>query len=311
MKITHKKRSGLALAALVPLMTVGLFGCGQSNANGGATDSNTVTKSKVTVHKASTEHRPSNLNASTASKRPTTVTDSKTSQSGVIPSEVPILEYHDTAYRPRWPWALDPGQFAQEMYFLKTHHFHTITLDQLYDAMKYHTPLPSRPVVITFDDGHVSNFTMAFPILRKYHFVATEFMITGAINRPGELTAKDLLEMERSGVFEIESHSVHHPYLAKCSTARIKYEVTVSKKVLEKLLGRPVEFFCYPYGSYDARVIRAVQKAGYEMATTSNWGYASTDFQGRYTLRRMSIHEGFSIQQFAKWLSPSLVPQKE
>ncbi|WP_067933359.1 polysaccharide deacetylase family protein [Alicyclobacillus kakegawensis] len=311
MKLAHMKRSGLALTLLVPLMTFGLFGCGQSNATGVAADSNAVTRSKVAVHKAAEKHKLSNLDARPASKQTATVTVSKMSQSGVFPSRVPILEYHDTAYRPHWPWALNPGQFAQEMYFLKTHHFHTITLDQLYDAMKYHTPLPSRPVVITFDDGHVSNFTMAFPILRKYHFVATENMVTKAINRPGYLSAKDLLEMERSGVFEIESHTVDHPYLAKCSTSRIKYELTESKKILTKLLGRPVDFFAYPYGSYDARVIRAVQQAGYKMAVTSNWGYASTNFQGRYTLRRIGIHEGLSIHQFAKWLSPSLAPQKE
>lgn len=225
-----------------------------------------------------------------------------------VPEWVPILEYHDTAYRPNWPWALEPGQFQQEMAWLYAHHFHTVTLDQLYDAMRYHAPLPSRPVVITFDDGHVSNYTMALPILKKYHFVATEFVVTGAINRPGFLSRQQLLEMQNSGVFTIGCHTVHHPYLAKLPPDKVKYEVTASKQELQQLLGRPVEFFCYPYGSYNKQVVAIVQQAGYKLAVTSNFGYASTKWNGRLTLRRMSVHEGLSLATFQEWLSPSLYP---
>jgi peptidoglycan/xylan/chitin deacetylase (PgdA/CDA1 family) len=224
---------------------------------------------------------------------------------------IPILEYHDVAYVKNWPWALLPGQFASEMAFLKEHHFHTITLMQLYEAYKYGTKLPSRPVVITFDDGHVSNYTIAYPILKKYGFVATEFMVTKAINKPGFLSAQQLLEMQNSGVFAIECHTVSHPRLAKVPLSKVRYEIQQSKEILTKLLGRPVLFFCYPYGSYNAEVVNEVEKAGFLMAVTSHHGYANPVVDGPFTLRRMSVHEGLSLQKFAQWLSPSLNPHSQ
>jgi peptidoglycan/xylan/chitin deacetylase (PgdA/CDA1 family) len=221
---------------------------------------------------------------------------------------IPILEYHDVAYVKHWPWALLPGQFASEMEFLKDHGFHTVSLMQVYDAYKYGTKLPSHPVVITFDDGHVSNYTIAYPILKKDGFVATEFMVTKAINKKGFLSAQDLLTMQNSGVFAIECHTVNHPYLARVPLSRVRYELTRSKEILTKLLGRPVLFFAYPYGSYNAAVVKEVAKAGFLMAVTSNHGYANPVIDGPLTLRRMSIHEGLSLQKFAQWLSPSLNP---
>jgi peptidoglycan/xylan/chitin deacetylase (PgdA/CDA1 family) len=225
---------------------------------------------------------------------------------------VPILEYHDVAYVKNWPWALLPGQFASEMAFLKEHDFHTVTLMQLYDAYKYGARLPSRPVVITFDDGHVSNYTIAYPILKKYGFVATEFMVTKAINKKGFLSAQQLLTMQNSGVFAIECHTVSHPHLAKVPLSRVRYEIEKSKEILTKLLGRPVLFFCYPYGSYNAKVVNEVKKAGYLMAVTSHFGYADPVADGGpFTLHRISIHEGLSLAKFAEWLSASLNPHNQ
>jgi peptidoglycan/xylan/chitin deacetylase (PgdA/CDA1 family) len=149
---------------------------------------------------------------------------------------------------------------------------------------------------------------MGYPILKKYGFKATEFVVTSAIGEKGILTKQDLLAMQASGVFTIESHSVHHPYLAKVPEKQVVLEVTESKKTLSDLLGRPVNFFCYPYGSYNAQVVQAVKKAGYLFATTVHHGYAEPVKQGTLTLDRLGVHQGLSLKTFASWFQPSLHP---
>lgn len=280
-----KKVYRWASCLMIPIASVAVIGCG--------TNTNTSQPTQTT-----------NKTVSTQTKSHVVKTADKVTTYHSF--TIPILEYHTNAYVKNFPWSLDPGQFEPEMAYLHSHHFHTITLQQVYDAYKYGTKLPSRPVVITFDDGHVSNYTVALPILKKYGFVATENMISGAIGKKGELTAKDLLVMQNSGVFSIESHTVTHPYLAKMSAKRVTYEVTQSKKTLTKLLGRPVNFFCFPYGSYNASVLKAVKKAGYLMAVTSNYGYANPVVDGPYLLHRMSVHQGLSLKTFEKWLQPDM-----
>lgn len=131
-------------------------------------------------------------------------------------------------------------------------------------------------------------------------------MVSGFINRKGYLTRQELLEMQNSGVFEIESHTVDHPQLTQLNPAQLWREVAQSKETLSKDFGRPVLFFCYPYGDYNNRVIRAVKQAGYLLATTTNEGYADPMVDGPYCLRRIAIHQGLSLRRFAALLHTSL-----
>lgn len=225
------------------------------------------------------------------------------------PINVPILEYHNSAYVKNWPWSLNPGQFEKEMEWLHKNQFHSVTLQEVYNAYRYGAKLPSRPFVITFDDGHRSNLTLSGPILKKYGFKATEFVVTGAIGKKGFLSKQDLISMEASGTWDIESHSVHHPHLSKIPEKKMINELTQSKKVLTKLLGHPVNFFCYPYGDYNTKVVLQVQKAGYLLATTVHHGYANPVAQGPLTLPRLSVHQGLPLSTFQSWFQPSLHKQ--
>lgn len=81
------------------------------------------------------------------------------------------------------------------------------------------------------------------------------------------MTAAQLREVQAMG-FTIGSHSVSHPRLAQADDARIRAELTGSKAALEDMLGRPVDHFCYPYGSHDIRAVEAAAEAGYVTGTT-------------------------------------------
>lgn len=289
--MSHFKRKVRTIVPFIVILTVfGLFGCGSTNTKTSQLNQ-TITPEKVNMTTRDSEGVKSPNLENTSEEQPIKMTS----------IEVPILEYHNSAYVKKWPWSLNPGQFEEEMAWLHQHDFHSVTLQQVYNAYRYGTKLPSKPFVITFDDGHVSNYTMGYPILKKYGFKATEFVVTGAIGKKGFLSKKDLLAMQNSGVFDIESHSVHHPHLAKISKKKVLYEVTQSKKTLSKLLGRPVNFFCYPYGSYNDQVVQAVKQAGYLLATTVHHGYADPATQNPLTLPRLSVHQGLPLATFASW----------
>jgi hypothetical protein len=150
---------------------------------------------------------------------------------------VPILEYHEAKYTPGNVITLKPGQFAAEMEWLHRHGFHTINFGQLYAAMYYGYKLPSRPVLLTFDDGYESVYFNVFPILKKYGYQATVFVISGDVHdepnrsvKYPKLTTDELKIMQQSGVFDIESHTVHHVDLSTVSSTVANEELRGMQK---------------------------------------------------------------------------------
>ncbi|WP_304457969.1 polysaccharide deacetylase family protein [Alicyclobacillus sendaiensis] len=237
------------------------------------------------------------------------VSNRKVGNLGVL---VPILEYHAANDVPGDEATLRRGQLQQELYWLKTHDFHTINFGQLYAAFYYGYKLPYRPILLTFDDGYESFYTDVFPLLERYHFQATCFIIAGYVhtwmNTKAEfptMTEAQLKQLQASGLVDIEGHSYSHPYLTSVSPSRMEQEVRESADILSKMVGHPIWVFCYPYGAYNAAVIHAVQESGYALATTQNEGYARLS-QGPFTLDRIPILRDTSFAEFQSLLAPSL-----
>jgi peptidoglycan/xylan/chitin deacetylase (PgdA/CDA1 family) len=155
-------------------------------------------------------------------------------------------------------------------------------------------------VGLTFDDGYRDFLTEAMPILDRYDFTATVFVLTGRFggsnewDRPGPqkalLTADEVRHVAASGI-EIASHGVNHVALGSGSDdAVLATEVRRSKADLEHLLGKPVRGFCYPYGSVDGRAVGAIRDAGYDYGCAI-WRSAEI---GRHAIPRTYIHNGDS-----------------
>jgi peptidoglycan/xylan/chitin deacetylase (PgdA/CDA1 family) len=223
---------------------------------------------------------------------------------------VPILMYHDITYLPHNSLGMSPHQFDAEMKYLYNHDFHTINLGQLYAALYHGYSLPSRPIVLTFDDGYESVYSNAYPILKQYGFQGTVFMISGFVGHRGRhpfLTWRELLEMERSRVIDVESHTVHHIDLATANNAQIQYELQVSAATLEHHLHHPIRYFCYPSGQFRPETLTDLRRDGYLLATTEHPGYASSS-DGPYELRRLRVYEDMPLSTFAAMLQESLNP---
>ena len=170
--------------------------------------------------------------------------------------------------------SVKPEDFERQMKYLTEHNFHSITPQELYAALVDGAELPENPVLITFDDGYMDNYTNAYPILKKYGLKATIFVITGFLDRaqPGYFTWGQAAEMEASGLINIESHTVTHTSLTDLTEEQVKMELERSKNDIERRLGKQVDFLAYPTGTYNLHIAALVKEAGYKGAFTVKYG---------------------------------------
>src|ERR1700716_4257266 len=170
---------------------------------------------------------------------------------GASSIKVPILTYHyirvnpDARDRMGFALSVTPTDFAAQMNWLARSGYHTITTEDLHAYLNGRRGLPSKPVILTFDDGYADFYTAALPILRSHDFQADLYVVSGFVGRPGYVTAAQVRESDRSGI-EIGSHTVNHADLARTSADGVRAEVVDSKRYLETLLGHPIYSFCYP-----------------------------------------------------------------
>ena len=144
---------------------------------------------------------------------------------------------------------------------------------------------------LSFDDGWRSFYTNAFPVLRKYDFTATVFIVSGYVGQKSEwdyqkkehLSWPEIRELADEGI-EIGSHSINHLDLRGLADNRLEYEIAGSKMQIEDKLGRQVKYFSYPFGRFDRRVKEAIKKAGYENA------YALSIGEDNYSLARRCVY---------------------
>lgn len=198
---------------------------------------------------------------------------------------VPILEYHVIGFHPAGARLeglyVTPNEFRAQVAWLADHGWHSVGLGAVASYWRSGIPLPRKPVVLSFDDGYPGDWQYALPIMRARHFA-------GVLNlQIGNLVPLHVRQLIQAG-WEIDSHTFTHPDLRTRTDAEMAREVITSRRFLQRMYGIPVPAFCYPYGFYDARAIRAVGLAGYLVAETEHGGWASPS-QGLYTLSRIRV----------------------
>jgi peptidoglycan/xylan/chitin deacetylase (PgdA/CDA1 family) len=222
---------------------------------------------------------------------------------------VPILMYHrinvvaaDTPAISR-RLTVAPAVFARQLAWLERHGYRTITQRQLLAALSCRGALPSKPIVLTFDDGYADVFFHAStPIVRRgMHAIA--YVITGRISAgdPSFLTWPLLEALERRGI-EIGSHTVSHRNLTTLSDRELRTELLSSRRVLERRLGHPVPWLAYPFGAHDARVVAFARRAGYRLAVTTDGGELQ-DARRPLELERLRVLDSTGVRGLAAMLA--------
>ena len=207
------------------------------------------------------------------------------SQSG----DIPVLNYHRVADGDgNNPLTLSVPEFNEQMAYLNQHGYQSITPDDLLANLQDNAPLPDKPVLITFDDGYRDTYTNAYPILKKYGFTATVFLITDVVgHNDWYVNWQQVKEMHQAG-FVIGSHTLRHVPLTTLSPAEALFQLQKSKEGIEWRLGVPVKYFAYPTGAYNAEVIELVKEAGYRAAFSVNFGRTGKT-SNIYALERIPI----------------------
>jgi peptidoglycan/xylan/chitin deacetylase (PgdA/CDA1 family) len=207
---------------------------------------------------------------------------------------VPVLMYHHVlppslikADEPFPDLFVDPARFDAQMAALQAGGWHAITARQLAAAVHSGRGVPPRSVVITFDDGRPDNYTYAFPILKRYGFVATFFIVPGRIGTGGHMTACQLREIAAAGN-ELADHTWNHCDLTTLNLEQARSRIRSAADSIESLVSVRPDTIAYPYGRYDGNVEAAADAEGMLMAFTTEHG-AQESVQSRLAEPRLRV----------------------
>ena len=211
---------------------------------------------------------------------------------------VVVLMWHDVVESKKEIWFdTTVAELKAQLAAIKRRNCHVITMETLIQSLTQGTPLPSRPVVLTFDDNNQGLYDNAFPLLKQYHYPATFFVHTNFVGVPTSKAHCDwptLVKMQQSGLVRVEGHTCSHPAdMRLLPDSENRKELSDSKALIEKHMGKPCTAFAYPEGHFDDHVAHLAAEAGYKVAFTENWGSATAS-PNLFLVHRYSIHKRFA-----------------
>jgi peptidoglycan/xylan/chitin deacetylase (PgdA/CDA1 family) len=239
-----------------------------------------------------------------------------------LAGEVPVLMYHSIATgatRKFRRFAVDPAEFAAQMEYLAAAGYQTVTAAEL-AGRGPGDPVPSRLVVLTFDDAYTDFYSAALPVLREHGFRATLYVPTAYVGGTtrynvsvGEenravLSWRALADIAAEGI-EVAAHSHSHPQLDRVPAAVVSDEVRRCRSLLEDKLGIAVDGFAYPFGFWNGAARHAVAAAGYRYAcAVAELMTAPGD--DMLTLPRLTINAGIGVAGLTRLLDVRPTPAR-
>ncbi|MDD4328745.1 MAG: polysaccharide deacetylase family protein [Aliarcobacter sp.] len=175
-------------------------------------------------------------------------------------------------------WRVKPKDFEKQMKWFYDNKWNSFTISELIKLDE----IPKKSFIVTFDDGYEDNFINAFPILKKYNFKATIYLVPNqSINNWEEkntsilsnlLNNEQILQMQNTGLIEFGSHTLSHVNLSTINDEQLFIELKKSKEEIEKITKKECEAFAYPYGKFNDNIIQSVEEIGYKNATVVKRG---------------------------------------
>lgn len=185
--------------------------------------------------------------------------------------EVPILCYHQlrdfksTDSKTAKDYIVPVASFKDQIKLLADSGYHSILPDQLYDHLVYDKSLPEKPVMITFDDTRLDHFTIALPELNKYGFKGVFFIMTVSLNRPGYMTKEQVKQLSDEGHI-IGLHTWNHKNVKTFTDEDWPVQIEKPLEQLEKITGKPVDYFAYPFGLWNRPGLEKIKEHGFKAA---------------------------------------------
>lgn len=223
---------------------------------------------------------------------------------------LPILMYHYVSPLPldadnyRRELTVEPDLFAAHMNYLNEAGYATVSIHDLYNALVSGSELPSKPIILTFDDGYRGHYQFVLPVLLEHGFQAAFFIITGHVDEgyQAHLTWSQIMAMDAGGM-DIGSHSKHHRDLRNRDYDFLVYEMLGSHETLTSRLVEPPLAFSYPSGFYDAEAVAVLTSIPYRFAVTTELGSWHTA-DDLFTLKRLRVYGNMPVANLAAMLDP-------
>ncbi|MEA0555092.1 polysaccharide deacetylase family protein [Lysinibacillus irui] len=214
---------------------------------------------------------------------------------GYQEQKIPVLMYHHLAENINNNTVISPNNFENQIKALKAEGYHAISVQELYDYFNNHIKLPEKPILITFDDGYLSNYEKAYPILKKYDMHAEIFVIASRIVHTKNDYPKEIAKMnwdqlnEMQDYITIQSHTwdSHYKLTSKNGRVygaiygpsyingqlesqqqfeeRVRHDLLYSRQIIKEKLGYEPIAISYPYGNQSPATIQIVKEAGFKM----------------------------------------------
>ena len=209
-------------------------------------------------------------------------------------SMLPILMYHNVGEKGRYLNVSVQG-LVRQCRLLRMLRFKAKTLSELAGHLET-GELPPRTVVFTFDDALMGVHAHAHPVLSRFGWRATVFVVSQRLGRDTDWAPKhrhrvmgehQLQELLDAG-WEVGAHTRTHPYLSRLRPEDAWQEIALCREELSRLTGTEVTSFCYPYGDLNEPIVRMVRDAGYCLACTVQKGLVSPDTD-HYLLPRVHV----------------------
>jgi peptidoglycan/xylan/chitin deacetylase (PgdA/CDA1 family) len=203
----------------------------------------------------------------------------------------------------RYGLSVAPESFEKQLRYLQREGYESITLNDLALHLTVGKPLPPKPIVLTFDDGYVDAYTHAFPLLQRYGFAGTFFLISEPIdaNDPAFVSWAQVEEMHTAGM-RFEPHSYNHPDMRNRSFDFLVFQILAPKEAIEARTGETCRFFAYPTGRYDQFVIDVLHSAHFWGGVLTKQGATHTA-DDLFTLHRIRVNGGDSLDVFVRRLN--------
>ena len=211
--------------------------------------------------------------------------------------EVPILCYHNIKkelgkHSPDLTTTIE--LFNAQVKMLSDSGYHTILPDDYYNYLTKGGKLPSKPIMLTFDDSREEHFSIAAQEMKKYGFKGAFFIMTVAINKPNYITREQIKTLSDEGN-TIACHTYDHQFATKIKGDEWIKQLDKPKQILEQITGKPINYFAYPFGEWNDSAIIELKRHGITAAFQLSKPLSNNE--PLYTLRRTLVPGNWSLNR--------------
>lgn len=222
--------------------------------------------------------------------------------------EVPVLCYHqirpfkETDSKSARAYIVPDASFRDQLKMLHDSGYNTILPDQLYAYLTTGAALPSKPVMLTFDDSRVEHYTIAAAEMKRYGFKGVFFIMTVSLDRPNYMTKAQVKELSEAG-HTIGSHTWDHHNVKKYVDQDWVTQIEKPSKTLETITGKPVKYFAYPFGLWNREAIPHLKQRN--MLAAFQLSEKRDPDDPLHTIRRIIVPGSWSNTTLRTWMRNS------